>query len=157
MKPERRQDTPVPSGRDITEQVRAAWLAAIVSSSEDAIIGKTLDGTITSWNAGAEAMYGYTAAEITGHSIAQLIPPDRPDELPEILAQLARGQRIDHFQTRRVRKDGTLIDVSVSVSPVRDADGQVTGFATVARDITEQVRAAAANTLRSVIARAAAL
>jgi PAS domain S-box-containing protein len=142
MKPERRPHTPEPSGRNITEQVRAAWLAAIVWSTEDAIIGKTLDGTITSWNAGAQAIYGHTAAEITGHSIAELIPPDRPDELPEILAKLVRGERIERFQTRRVRKDGSVIDVSVEVSPVRDADGQVTSFATVARDITGQVRAA---------------
>jgi PAS domain S-box-containing protein len=132
--------------RDVTVQREAtmaqARLASIIESSEDAIIGKTLDGTITSWNPGAQAMYGYTAAEITGRSIADLIPPDRPDELSEILAQLAAGKRIDHFQTRRLCKDGTIIDVSVSVSLVRDAAGQVTGFATTARDITDQVRAA---------------
>jgi PAS domain S-box-containing protein len=132
--------------RDVTVQREAAMaqarLASIVECSDDAIIGKSLDGTITSWNAGAEAMYGYTAPEITGHSIDELIPADRPGELRAILAQLASGKRIDHFQTRRVRKDGTVIDVSVSVSLVRDAAGQVTSFATVARDITGQVRAA---------------
>jgi PAS domain S-box-containing protein len=132
--------------RDVTVQREAtmaqARLASIIESSEDAIIGKTLDGIITSWNAGAQAMYGYTAAEITGHSIADLLPPDRLGELSEILARLAAGERIDHYQTRRLRKDGTVIDVSVSVSPLRDAAGQVTGFATVASDITDQVRAA---------------
>jgi PAS domain S-box-containing protein len=134
-------DAPGPAGRRIeTEQV--AWLAAIVESCDDAIIGESLDGTVTSWNAAAQAMYGYHAAEIIGHSIAELIPPDRSGELPEILAMLASGQRISHFETRRVRKDGTVIDVSVSVSPVRDAAGRLTGFAAVARDITDQLRAA---------------
>ena len=121
----------------------ASRLAAIVESSDDAIIGKTLDGIITSWNRGAERMYGYTAQEMIGHSVSRLFPPDRADELAPILDRLRRGELIDHFRTNRVRKDGTVIDVSVSVSPIRDAAGVVVGAATVARDITEHNRAAA--------------
>jgi PAS domain S-box-containing protein len=118
-------------------------LAAIVESSQDAIISKTLDGVITSWNAGAVDTYGYTAQEMIGHSITELMPPDRVNELTPILARVRRGQQVDHFQTRRLRKDGTAIDVSVSVSPIRDAAGAVVGAASVARDVTEQVRAEA--------------
>ena len=117
-------------------------LAAIVESSTDAIIGTTLDGIITSWNPAATATYGYTAEEITGHDIAEIIPPDRPAELPEIWGQIRRGQCVDHFETTLVRKDGTVIDVSISVSPIHDAAGTITGAATVARDITERNRAA---------------
>ena len=134
-------DAPGPAGRRIeTEQV--AWLAAIVQSCDDAIIGETPDGTVTSWNAGGPGDVRLPADEITGHSIAERIPPDRPGELPEILAKLASGERIAALPDRRLRKDGTVIDVSVSVSPVRDAAGRLTGFATVARDITDQLRAA---------------
>jgi two-component system cell cycle sensor histidine kinase/response regulator CckA len=121
----------------------ASRLAAIVESSDDAIIGKTLDGIITSWNRGAERMYGYTAQEMTGHSVSRLFPPDRASELAPILDRLRRGERIDHFETNRVRKDGTVIDVSVSVSPIRDAAGAVVGAATVARDVTDRNRVAA--------------
>ena len=119
-------------------------LAAIVESSDDAIIGKTLDGVVTSWNAAAARMYGYTADEMTGSSISRLLPPDRAHELEHILGRLRAGERIDHYETRRVRKDGAVIDVSVSVSPVQDADGVVVGAATVARDVTERHRAEAA-------------
>jgi two-component system, cell cycle sensor histidine kinase and response regulator CckA len=133
--------------RDNTEDRRvseaAARLAAIVESSSDAIIGKTLDGIITSWNPAATAMYGYTAGEITGHSIAELIPPDRGGELAEILDQIRQGQRVDHFETTRLRHDGTVIDVSISVSPIRDATGRITGAATIARDITDRNRSEA--------------
>ena len=121
----------------------ASRLAAIVQSSTDAIIGKTLDGVITSWNVGAQDVYGYTAEEIIGHNIAELVPPDRADELAEILARLRRGERVSHFETKRVRKDGTVGDVSVSVSPILDATGAIIGAAAVARDITEQRLAAA--------------
>jgi len=126
-----------------SEKVPAARLAAIVESSDDAIIGKTLDGVITTWNGGASAMYGYTPQEMIGHNIAELIPADRAGELTPILERLRRGERVEHYETRRVRKDGTVLDVSVSVSPVRDADGTVTGAASVARDISPRLRAAA--------------
>jgi two-component system cell cycle sensor histidine kinase/response regulator CckA len=133
--------------RDVTELRRVteatARLAAIVESSSDAIVGVTLDGIITSWNPAATAVYGYTAEEITGHSIAELIPPDRAAELPEILDQIKRGQRVDHFETIRLRNDGTVIDVSISVSPIFDAAGRITGVAAIARDITERNRAEA--------------
>ncbi len=118
-------------------------LAAIVESSDDAIIGKTLDGIVTSWNPGAARMYGYTAQEMVGSSVSRLFPLDRAGELAPILDRLRRGELIDHFETNRVRKDGTVIDVSVSVSPIRDATGVVVGAATVARDVTERNRAAA--------------
>jgi hypothetical protein len=137
--------------RDVTERNRAeeaaselrSHLAAIVESSADAIIGKTLGGVITSWNLAAAEMYGYTAEEMIGRNVAELIPPDHPGELAPILAALRRGERVEHFETRRVRKDGALIDVSVSISPVRDASGAVVGAATVARDVTEHHRALA--------------
>jgi two-component system, cell cycle sensor histidine kinase and response regulator CckA len=119
-------------------------LAAIVESSTDAILGKTLDGVITSWNAGAERMYGYTAQEIVGRNVAVLIPADRPGELMPILDKVRRGERLEHFETRRRRKDGTIIDVSVSVSPIRDAAGAIAGAATVARDISDRKQAEAA-------------
>jgi len=118
-------------------------LAAIVQSCDDAIIGKTLDGIITSWNTGATAVYGYTPEEMIGHSIGELIPPDRAGELDPILERLGRGLRVDHFTTKRVRKDGTVIDVSVSISPILDATGKVVGAASVAREISAHVRAEA--------------
>ena len=130
--------------RDITESRRVdelrSRLAAVVESADDAIISKTLRGVITSWNAGAERTFGYTAAEAVGQSITMLIPPDRIDEEAEILAQLARGERIQHFETERVRKDGTRVNVSLSVSPVKDGKGNVIGASKIARDITQQRR-----------------
>jgi two-component system cell cycle sensor histidine kinase/response regulator CckA len=123
----------------------ASRLAAIVESSDDAVIGKTLDGIVTSWNPGAERMYGYTASEMVGSSVSRLFPPDRAGELAPILDQLGRGEQVDHFETRRVCKDRTVIDVSVSVSPIRDATGAVVGASTVARDVTERNRAAVAD------------
>lgn len=116
------------------------FLAAIVDSSDDAVIGKTLDGTITSWNPAAEHLYGYTAEEAIGQPISLIIPTDRPDELASIMARLRDGQRIDHFETVRVRKDGTRLEVSISISPVYDAAGVIVGAASIARDITEQRR-----------------
>jgi PAS domain S-box-containing protein len=115
-------------------------LAAIVQSSEDAIVGKTLDGTIISWNTGAEAVFGYTAAEALGASVTMLLPPERLGEERRILASLARGERVPHFETQRVRKDGTIIDVSLSVSPIKDGTGRVVGGAKIARDVTERKR-----------------
>ncbi|HEX8070934.1 MAG TPA: PAS domain S-box protein [Pyrinomonadaceae bacterium] len=131
--------------RDATEQRRQALtraqLAAIVASSDDAIFGKTLDGVITSWNAAAERMYGYTAAEAVGQSVALLIPPERPDELPGILARLRAGERLAHFETVRQRKDGTRLHVSLTISPLTDASGQVVGVSTIARDVTARRQA----------------
>src|SRR5205814_9171714 len=121
------------------EEARAQ-LAAIVEASEDAIIGKTLDGTITSWNPAAARLYGYSAAEAIGQSVSLLFPPDRRDELPELLARVARGESIAQFETERLRKDGTRLSVSVSIAPVRAA-GTVVAAAVVARDITERKQA----------------
>ena len=126
--------------RDITEvrEAREAQetLAAIVASSDDAIVGKTLEGKIIAWNAGAERVFGYSREEAVGRPITMLLPPERLGEETQILATLARGERIDHFETERVRKDGQRIHVSVSVSPIRDASGKVVGAAKIARDIT---------------------
>jgi PAS domain S-box-containing protein len=118
-------------------------LAAIVESSDDAIIGKTLDGRITSWNAGAERLYGYPRADVIGQSIALVIPPDRPDELPAILARLQRGERLEHYETVWMRKDGTRLGVSLTVSPMVDAAGHVVGASAIARDITARRQAEA--------------
>jgi PAS domain S-box-containing protein len=114
------------------------YLAAIVDSTDDAVIGKTLDGTIISWNKGAERIYGYAAAEVVGRPISILIPSERADELPAILSRLARGERIEHYLTKRVRKDGVVIDISVTISPVQDATGKIIGASAIARDVTAQ-------------------
>jgi len=117
-----------------------AWLAAIVESSDDAIVGKTLDSVIRSWNRGAQRVFGYESHEIVGKPVYVLIPPERHHEEPEIIARLVRGERVDHYETVRVRKDGSLIDVSLSVSPIRDPGGRIIGAAKVARDVTEAKR-----------------
>lgn len=124
-------------------EVANAELAAIVQSSDDAIVSKDLEGIIRSWNAGAERMFGYTKTEIVGRSITLLIPPERPDEESNILARLRRGEKIDHFETVRIRKDGQRIDVSVTISPIRDSAGNLIGASKVARDITERKRSEA--------------
>lgn len=133
--------------RDIGETKRAIrvdqLLAAIVSSSDDAIVSKNLDSTITSWNAGAERVFGYTAAEMVGQSVLKLIPADRKEEEPKIIARLQRGERVEHFETVRVTKSGRHIDVSLTISPVRDGDGRIVGASKIARDITEAKRIAA--------------
>jgi PAS domain S-box-containing protein len=118
-----------------------ARLAAIVESSDDAIISKTLGGIITSWNKSAERLFGYTAEEAIGQSVLILIPEDRHDEEPGIIARISAGQRIDHYETQRRRKDGTLIDLSLTVSPVKNEKGEVVGASKIARDITDQKRA----------------
>jgi len=120
-----------------TEELRAR-LAAIVDSSDDAIVSKTLDGVITSWNQGAERIFGYTAAEAVGQHILLIIPDDRRSEEADVLARLRRGERIDHFETVRRTKDGRLVPISLTVSPVRDAQGTIIGASKVARDITER-------------------
>lgn len=130
---------------DITERKRAEraalLLSAIVDSSDDAIISKDLDGVITSWNKGAERLFGYTAEEAIGQTVASLlIPEDRQDEEPDILARLRRGERVDHFETLRRRKDGSLIDISLTISPVKNAQGVIIGASKIARDITERKR-----------------
>ncbi len=125
--------------RERAEEAQAR-LAAIVQSSDDAIIGKTLDGTIVSWNPGAQRLYGYSADEVVGKPISILVPPDRPDEVLEILARIERGLHVDHFETVWVTKDGRRIDVSLTVSPVKDSTGRVIGASAIARDITERRR-----------------
>ena len=115
-------------------------LASIVDSSDDAILSKTLDGVITTWNKAAERIYGYQAAEIIGRSVSLLIPPDRPDEMAEILDRIRIGDRVDHYETTRRRKDGATIAISLTVSPIHDADGRVVGASSIARDITERER-----------------
>jgi two-component system sensor histidine kinase/response regulator len=116
------------------------WLAAIVDSSDDAIIGKTLDSVIRSWNSGAERVFGYTAAEIVGQSILALIPPELQGEEQFIIERLSRKERVSHYQTVRVRKDGRLIDISLTASPILDDDGNVIGASKIARDVTEANR-----------------
>lgn len=119
----------------------SALLAAIVEDSSDAILSKTLSGIITSWNHAAEAMYGYTREEVVGKSVTVLLPPDRPNEVHHILSRLKRGERIYHFETVRVTKDGRELDVALTISPIRDASGRLVGASTIARDITEQKNA----------------
>jgi PAS domain S-box-containing protein len=130
--------------RDVTEQRRAQEaqerLAAIVESSGDAIISKDLNGIITSWNPAAERLYGYPAEEAIGRSKSLVIPPDQPEELSGILRRIKNGERIEYYETRRVRKDGTILDVSISVSPLKDEEGRIIGASTIARDITERRR-----------------
>ena len=129
--------------RRTTEQLGEyrSRLASIIDSSEDAILSKDLNGTITSWNKGAERIYGYTPEEVVGKHISLLIPSDRPDEIPEILRKIARGERVEHHESVRVTKDGRRLDVSVSVSPLRNAAGDIVGASAIARDITAQKRA----------------
>lgn len=115
-------------------------LAAIVASSDDAIISKDLNGTIVTWNNGAERIFGYAAEEAIGKSISILIPPDRENEEPFIIERIRRGERVEHYDTIRVRKDGNLVHISLSVSPIKDATGRVIGASKIARDVTERKR-----------------
>src|SRR5258708_38107495 len=117
---------------------QTALLASIVDSSEDAITAKTTDGIVTSWNRGAERVYGYSAEEILGKPVAVLIPPDRPDDMDGILAKVRNGERVEHYETVRLRKDGKLIDISLTVSPIYDSTGILTGVSSIARDITDR-------------------
>ncbi len=129
---------------DITERKRAdefrLRLAAVVESSDDAIITETLEGLISTWNQGAERMFGYSAAEVIGKPILILIPPDRMEEEPIILEKIKRGERIEHFETVRRRKDGTLLDVALTVSPIKDREGRIIGVSKIGRDISERKR-----------------
>lgn len=125
--------------RKQTEEIRAR-LAAIVEFSDDAIISKTLDGTITSWNHGAQRIYGYSSKEIVGKPVSVLVPTDRPGEIREILEKVGRGEAIDNYETVRIAKDGRRLDVSLTVSPIKDLAGNLVGASTIGRDITERRR-----------------
>lgn len=142
-----RDDAGVPVGavlvfRDVSErkasEVALAHLAAIVESSDDAIVSKTLDGIIRSWNSGAQRLFGYSPEEAIGKSITLIIPPDRLGEERDILARISRGERVEHFETVRVARDGRMIDISLTISPIRDSSGRVVGASKVARDITDR-------------------
>lgn len=130
---------------DITERKNAERLSqhltSIVEFSDDAIVSKDLTGVITSWNRGAERLFGYTAEEIVGRSITVLIPPENHDEEPSILRRIRRGEQIDHYETVRVRKDGSRVDISLTVSPIKDATGKIVGASKIARDISDRKRA----------------
>jgi PAS domain S-box-containing protein len=130
---------------DLTDQTdrdeAARRYVAIVESSNDAIVAKDLNGVITAWNRGAERLFGYSAEEAIGRSVTMLIPPDHSDEEPHILARIRLGERIEHYETTRRRKDGSLVDISLTVSPVRDGRGQVIGASKIARDISDRRRA----------------
>jgi PAS domain S-box-containing protein len=131
--------------RDVTEAREkdrlACFLASIVKSSDDAIIAKDVNGIITSWNEGAERIFGYTADEVIGRPVAMLAPPDRVDEMPGILDRIRHGERVEHFDTTRLGKNGRLVPISLTVSPIRNEDGQIIGASKVARDITERKQA----------------
>ena len=130
---------------DITERKRAEeareWLAALVESSDDAIISKDLEGTITAWNRGAEKVFGYSSAEAMGRPLSMLMPPERAHEEFEILARIRNGDSVEHFETMRVRKDGEAIDISATISPIKDSSGAIVGVSKIARDITDRKRA----------------
>ena len=149
--------TVIEVNRDVTERKRIEadlreseqqlrWLASLVQSSDDAIVGKNLDSIITSWNKGAERVFGYTAEEAVGQPITIVIPQDRQDEERTILTRIRRGERIEHFETVRQRKHGSLIWVSLTISPVKNAEGKIVGASKIARDITEQKRTSDQNT-----------
>ena len=125
-------------------------LSSIMADSEDAIIVEDLNGTIRSWNKGAQRIYGYSEDEVTGRHISLLTPPDQADEITKILERIKQGERITHYETTRVRRDGTPLAVSLTISRIRDAKGAVTGISTIARDITEQKRTGEALRLSSV-------
>jgi PAS domain S-box-containing protein len=133
------------SAIDITEREQVEemrqHLVAIIESSDAAIISQTLKGLITSWNRGAQRLYGYTAQEVLGKPVSILIPPNLTDELPQILERLRRGEYIDHFETQRLHKDGSRLDISLTISPIRDASGRLIGASKIARDITDRKRA----------------
>lgn len=140
-----RQATLVGDRKQIEAELRESeqrlrWLASIVESSDDAIVSKNLDGIITSWNRGAERTFGYSAEEAIGQPITIIIPQDRRDEERAILTRIRRGERIDHFETVRQRKNGNLIVVSLTVSPVKNAEGKIVGASKIVRDVTEQKR-----------------
>lgn len=140
-------DTPLKPGRQsvalnlTNAEVAVPWLAAIIESADDAIISKTLEGIITSWNSGAQRIFGYTVEEAVGKSVTMLMPPDHVNEEPEILRRIKSGERVEHYETVRLHKDGRKIDISLTVSPIRAADGTIIGASKIARDISEKKRA----------------
>ncbi len=138
--PEPGSSARAPASAERADEGGRLQLAAIIESSDDAIISKTLEGVITSWNPGAERMFGYTRQEAVGRSMLMLFPPDRVNEEQEILTRIRRGERMEHFETARIRKDGTRIEVSVTISPIKDGHGRIVGVSKIARDITEQKR-----------------
>src|SRR5262249_21025451 len=148
------------SERKRTEDMRSR-LAAIVESSEDAILSKDLDGIILTWNRAAEKMYGYAAAEVVGQPILRLVPAERAGEMSMILEQLKRGKRLENYETVRLRKDGTRIEVALNISPMADAAGRITGVSVIGRDITtrrqSERRLAAVHAVTSALARSASL
>jgi PAS domain S-box-containing protein len=146
LKERRRVRDAVAANRELRQQIAElkhagetlSLLASIVESSDDAIIGKTLDGVVVSWNPAAEKMYGYSRAEMIGKPLSVLVPPDRPDELTHLLEKIRHGERVDHFETVRMRRDDSRIHVSLTVSPIQDATGEITGASTIARDISDR-------------------
>ncbi|MGE3294711.1 MAG: PAS domain S-box protein [Geminicoccaceae bacterium] len=145
---------PSPSGElsvapvSALDGLESALLAAIVENSDDAIASKDLTGTVTSWNRAAERLFGYAAAEIVGHPIAVLAAPGRENEMPMILERIRRGEHVDHFETVRRRKDGSLVEIALTVSPIRDQTGRIVGASKIARDISERRRSEAERELR---------
>ncbi len=126
--------------RRIRKQTEAAtaYLASIVTCCEDAIIGETLDGTIVSWNAGAERLYGFSAVEMIGSSLSRLMPKYRPEEMPNVMERVGKGEQVQGLETIRIRKDGQPVEVSVTISPIRDGSGRIIGASSVERDISQQ-------------------
>jgi len=135
------------NGRERAKQAQA-YLAAIVTSSDDAIVSKTLAGIVTSWNAGAQRMFGYTAEEMIGQPILRLIPSELRDEEDRILERIKAGQRIEHYETVRLRKNGQRIPVSLTISPIKDTTGKIIGASKIARDISERKQAEEARRIR---------
>ena len=134
-----------------TDFLANARLAAIVGSSDDAIIGKDLNGIITDWNSAAEELFGYTAEEVIGRHISTIAPPGREGEMAEIIRRISKGERVYHFETQRRHKDGHLLDISLTVSPIHDMDGRVVGASKIARDIGEEKRGRAQRGLLAAI------
>ncbi len=131
----------IESIRRTAAEEKSSRLASIVTSSDDAIVGKTLDGIVTDWNSGAEAIFGYPAAEAIGRPLTMLLPPGQEDEMVRILDRIRAGERVEHYETRRRRKDGEIIEVSLTISPIWDSSGRLSGASKVARDITATKRA----------------
>jgi PAS domain S-box-containing protein len=127
--------------RELSKQ-ESSILRSIIESSHDAIVTKNLKGIVTTWNESASRLFGYAAEEMIGKPISLIIPADRQDEETEILSRISRGERVEHFETVRQRKDGSLIDISLTISPIRDADGRIIGASKIARDIAESKRQA---------------